>query len=438
MNAWVDCELPSSALPATGKMKPLRILSVLLWGGVAVTICALIFTPWQQSVQGVGRVIAYAPLERQQAIDAPISGRVQRWFVQEGDPVQKGDPIAELSDNDPEILRRLSRELTAAQTQVDAAELSLQLTEGKIASLEAERHSALENAQLKVEMAHERRRAAQRAVDAADAKLRTAELNLRRQRILEGKGLASTRALELAELEAQTAHAGLDGAKASLRSAEAEIKAQSAELKQVSSSKRATIDSTRSALEKLRADHAKAEGQLAKVEVRFSRQKQMQIHAPRDGTILRLLSKQGTEMVKQGDPLALLVPDVASQAVELYVDGNDAPLIDPDRPVRLQFEGWPAVQFVGWPAVAVGTFPGRVAFVDAHDDGAGRFRVVVVPEDPAEWPDGRYLRQGVRANGWVLLNQVSLGFELWRNFNGFPPALPEPKKEADKSATGKS
>jgi hypothetical protein len=117
--------------------------------------------------------------------------------------------------------------------------------------------------------------------------------------------------------------------------------------------------------------------------------------------------------------------------VEIWVDGNDMPLISPGRPVRLQFEGWPAVQFVGWPSVAVGTFGGIVRLVDATDDGSGKFRVLVEP-DPKDdpWPSGAYLRQGVRANGWVLLNQVPLGFELWRQFNGFPPAVAKAAPES--------
>ena len=36
------------------------------------------------------------------------------------------------------------------------------------------------------------------------------------------------------------------------------------------------------------------------------------------------------------------------------------------------------MQFAGWPSVAVGTFGGRVAFVDPADDGGGDFRVLVV------------------------------------------------------------
>jgi hypothetical protein len=67
--------------------------------------------------------------------------------------------------------------------------------------------------------------------------------------------------------------------------------------------------------------------------------------------------------------------------------------------------------------------------VDAADDGQGNFRVVVVPGMDATdepWPAPLYLRQGTRANGWVLLREVSVGFEIWRQMNGFPPALEKP------------
>jgi multidrug resistance efflux pump len=415
--------MPLSAVSSAGSVHALRRLTRVLGFGFLLLILVLPLTPWQQSIRGPGRVIAYAPLERQQAVEAPIDGRVVHWHVQEGDEVKKGQPIAELADNDPEILSRLRRESDAARAQVDAAGISISLTEARVASLEAARDSAIANARLRVQMATDRREGAVRAVDAAKATLRTAELNLARQEKLFAKGLASKRELELAELAQETAHTEFDRAEASLRAAKSEVKALSAEQSLVGSSNKASIEATRSSLEELKGDKAKAQGELAKVEVRLSRQEQMQVVAPRAGTILRLVANQGTEMVKAGEPLVLLVPDAGSRAVELYVDGNDAPLIDPGRHVRLQFEGWPAVQFVGWPSVAVGTFGGTVDFVDSHDDGKGRFRVVVVPDGVSEWPDTRYLRQGVRANGWVLLNQVSLAFELWRQFNGFPPAV---------------
>lgn len=170
--------------------------------------------------------------------------------------------------------------------------------------------------------------------------------------------------------------------------------------------------------------------------MKVSRQRSMQVEATRAGTVLRLVANGPGEFVKAGDVLARLVPDTASRAVELWVSGNDAPLITPGRQVRLQFQGWPAVQFVGWPSVAVGTFGAEVAFVDATDDGEGNFRVLVVPTGGEEWPDARYLRQGVRANGWVLLNRVSVAFELWRQLNGFPPAL-DPQVAGEAGPGGK-
>ncbi|HEU4538466.1 MAG TPA: HlyD family efflux transporter periplasmic adaptor subunit, partial [Polyangiaceae bacterium] len=185
----------------------------------------------------------------------------------------------------------------------------------------------------------------------------------------------------------------------------------------------AALEDARASRASALAEVANASAELARIEVRLARQSTQAVTAPRDGTILRLSANQGGEMVKAGDALAVIVPDTEERAVEMWIDGNDVPLVYEGRLVRLQFEGWPAVQFSGWPSVAVGTFGGKVAFVDATDDGKGRFRAVVVHDGPEPWPPARYLRQGVRAQGWIMLGQVRLGYELWRQFNGFPPAV---------------
>lgn len=136
-------------------------------------------------------------------------------------------------------------------------------------------------------------------------------------------------------------------------------------------------------------------------------------------------ARERSAFVKQGELLAVLIPDSFRQAVELMISGVDAPLVVEGQDVQLQFEGWPAIQFGGWLEAAVGTFSGKVAFVDARADPQGRFRAVVVPGSDSDWPPEQVLRQGNRANGWVLLDQVPLGYELWRLLNGFPPDLPE-------------
>lgn len=171
---------------------------------------------------------------------------------------------------------------------------------------------------------------------------------------------------------------------------------------------------------------AGARADLARAETALTRQDQQLVVAPRAGIIVRRAAGMGSVFVRQGDVLAHLVPDTESRAVELYVSGNDLPFVQVGREVRLQFEGWPALQITGWPGIAVGTFGGRVVFIDAAGVAQpGLFRILVTPAEE-RWPTTDILRQGVRAQGWVLLDTVPLGFELWRRFNAFPPTMPEP------------
>ncbi len=172
--------------------------------------------------------------------------------------------------------------------------------------------------------------------------------------------------------------------------------------------------------EKLK-EMGKAQKELATVEINIAKQQSREIKAPMSGTILNRRTGSGDVYVKSGDVIASLIPATASRSVELYLSGNDIPLVRVGDKVRLQFEGWPAIQFSAWPQLAIGTFDGIVKFVSPANDARGDlFKIIVSPEKGQMWPSSRFLRQGVPARGWVLLNQVSLGYELWRRYNGFP------------------
>lgn len=378
---------------------------VLLFVGMVV---ALAWSPWQQSISGSGRVIAMTPVERQQTVSAPVDGRVVKWHVVEGTRVKQGDLIVEISDNDPGVMDRLRGELSAARER----EQSLG---DRIAGLRASRESALAAADSRIGMAAERVSAAERGLEAAEATLVAARLNLDRQEQLHKRGLTATRSVELARMDRDRAVAEAERSRNSLNAAREDLKATTADRQKVENDYRAM-------LEDANASRASATAAVRPIETRLVRQSTQEVRAPRNGVILRLLAQPGSEVLKAGQPLAVLVPDTGQTVVELWINGNDMPLLHAKDKVRLQFEGWPAIQFVGWPSVAVGTFGGEVVLMDATDDGTGRFRILVAPDpDDEPWPEARYLRQGVRANGWVLLRQVKLGFELWRRFNGFPP-----------------
>ena len=177
-------------------------------------------------------------------------------------------------------------------------------------------------------------------------------------------------------------------------------------------------------MNKVRGEIEDIRNSLINIDVNIARQGAQQVNAPQDGFVLRLLMNPQGHIVKQGDPLMILVPDTDARAAEVWVSGNDAPLIQPGHHARLMFEGWPAVQFVGWSKVAVGTFGGTVVFVDSSDNGQGKFRVLIVPDESDHlWPSNRFLRQGGSVKAWILLGKVSIGYEIWRQLNGFPPKL---------------
>ena len=220
--------------------------------------------------------------------------------------------------------------------------------------------------------------------------------------------------------------------RATLEAAKAELRAADVEVDRTRADAQARVESASASASKVAGEVADGRQSMLKLEVDIARQRAQTITAPRDGVVLRLLNNPDAEVLKPGDPLVVLVPETSRRGVALLVRGNDAPLITPGRKVRLQFEGWPAVQFGGWPEVAVGSFAGEVAFVDPTDDGKGKFRVMVVPdESERSWPSDRFLRQGSQARGWILLDRVTVGYETWRQLNGFPPRIPEEKPKPD-------
>ena len=432
MKTDLDFHLP--VLSEVGRSGGTRLLAWSLMCIFLIVLPTLIFAPWVQNVSGIGKVVGTTPFERQQTIDTAVEGRVTKWYVIEGSKVKEGDLIAEISDNDPMLLERLKEERNLISMRVDQARSRVTAQEVSLQQIELSRRNALESARSRIKVAEDNIKAAQNSLISAEAVLVANKLNLDRTKLGLASGLFSQRQYEQQVQANASSVADVDRAKASLQASINEKLARDADYQKIETDFQNSIATAGATLAAGKADTANSAAEMQRVEVRVARQATQTIRAPRNGTVLRLLAQPGGEMLKSGDSIAAFVPDTANLVVELFMDGNDIPLIHAGDPVRLQFEGWPAVQFTGWPSVAVGTFGGRVLLVDATDNGQGKFRILVQPDAKDEaWPSNRYLRQGVRTNGWVLLNKVSLGYELWRQFNGFPPTI-TPQLDNDKGS----
>ena len=409
----------------------------LAWLLVGLPLLFL-FLPWQQNVTALGKVTAYAPSERVQTIDAPVNGMIDRWHVQEGSQVKEGDLLLEITDTDPNFRQRLQAQRDNLQSKLTAKQDELRAYELQKQNLTAARDAKISAAQYKQDVANQKIRSSQEAVNAAQATLDAATLQLQRLQRLLADGLVSKRDFEVAERDHIIATRNLNSAQAQWQSAKAEASSASADIQQIRADTQAYLDSTSAVINKIRGETADSENSLHSSEISLARQNMQRIVAPRAGTIFRLPVNSQSQIIKQGDPLLVIVPHTSQRAVELWVDGRDAPLITHRSSVRLEFEGWPAIQVPGWAQVGVGTFEGEIAFVDPTDNGSGHFRIMVIhkPGSP-EWPSARFLRQGISAKGWVLLERVSIGYELWRLLNGFPPRIPA-EPSAVTSAKGKA
>ncbi len=246
-----------------------RRVAWTLAAAFGVFIVFALSSPWQQSVRGTGRVIAYAPLERRQALEAPVTGRVAEWFVQEGSVVNEGDPVVRLSDNDPLLMARLEAERSAIAERLRSYE--------DRAAAQAARIDAVSRAQDgSIESHRADRRAAERAVEVADqaeqaatAALRTAELNLTRLTSLYEQGLASARDRELAELAHAQARTDLDARRARARAVRDQLSSAGASVDRARGERDAELEGARASLRSAESDVAAMRAALAQLDVRI-------------------------------------------------------------------------------------------------------------------------------------------------------------------------
>ncbi|MEM7661530.1 MAG: HlyD family efflux transporter periplasmic adaptor subunit [Pseudomonadota bacterium] len=160
----------------------MRAVSVLLTVAIIGVVCFLIYAPWVQTTAGSGVVTALNPNDRQQDINAFVSGRIEEWFVRDGSVVSQGDSIVRIVDNDPQLIERLEAEreqvgvqLRAARTGLATAEIDLDRMRELFESGLAARRD-YEQAQIRVEEFRGR-------VAEAAANLNRVDVNLSRQSV---------------------------------------------------------------------------------------------------------------------------------------------------------------------------------------------------------------------------------------------------------------
>lgn len=432
-----DLENQITSLTKTPRLA--MVLGWLMTMAFLIMPVALLFIPWQQTVKGRGQIVAFAPTERKQVITARVTGQITKWHVVEGSKVKVGDAIADIDDNDAGLSSRLELQKNFLLSRRKAAEEEVaeqgRTVEAQEKSMKAAIRAAKANYEASLLQVDVAKQSGKNAEFAYGFEKRRYEMFEKLFKDRQFGGLESELNRDEAKMRSDRSITELKRADAEIKRAEATLITTDSLVLQAEATGLSSIATAKRDFRRAEQNLFTVERELQELDNRIERFKARFVKAPCNGTILKVSANvgEGGIYVKEGDELAVIVPEATDRVVEILIDGTDAPLVashlreNGQGPhVRLQFEGWPALQLAGWPSVAIGTFGGRVRQIDPTDDGYGRFRIIVEPEsmfEGDEWPDNTYLRQGNQAVGWVFLNKVKLGFELWRQFNGFPPEL---------------
>jgi multidrug resistance efflux pump len=373
--------------------------------GLGLLFLIILFLPWQQNIRGKGKVTALSPGNRPQTIETVIAGRIQHWNVLEGQFVSKGDTIAIISEVkekyfDPQMLSRLREVIRSKENSLQSKDQKAQALKRQIQALQEGMQNKMDQTKAKLEAERVRFENAKNQYE-------------RNKKLFEAGNIPLTKFQDI-EYKYQ-------GAEADFVNAEIEIDRAQAEYLDKINKAESDLNNTLAEQFETQADIAKLRNELTNMEIRSQ---QYFILAPQSGNVVKATQAGIGETIKEGDPVCTIMPQSDDVAVEMYVKAMDVPLISKGRKVRIEFDGFPALQFSGWPSVSVGSFGGVVEVIDFVNSKPGEFRILVTPDMTDEkWP--KQIRNGSGTQGWVMLDNVPVWYEIWRQLNGFPPSLYE-------------
>jgi adhesin transport system membrane fusion protein len=417
----------SSLMAVSDRDKPIKKLRIFLY--ITGGFIAFLFLPWTQNVRAPGQLTTLYPEQRPQTIQSVIPGRIEKWYVREGNFVNVGDTIVRISEVkdsyfDPRLIERTQTQISSKQNAAVNYTEKAEALSDQIDALTKSRVNKLEQAENKLIQSNLKVTSDSIDFQAAQLDYKIANQRLDRMEELFEQGLKSLTDLESRRLNVQEAQAKnisaenkLLSSKNQLINAEIEVDAIDNEYAEKLSKAKSERNSALSTFYDTQAQVAKMENQLSNYVVR---QSNYFITVPQDGYVTKTISKGIGETIKEGTEIVSIMPATYDFAVEMFIDPVDFPLLHIGNDVRLMFDGWPAIVFSGWPQLSNGTFGGEILAIDNFISPNGKYRILVTPdEEQVPWPED--LRVGTGSDGILLFKDVSLWYELWRQLNGFPP-----------------
>ncbi|MBK9962343.1 MAG: HlyD family efflux transporter periplasmic adaptor subunit [Saprospiraceae bacterium] len=387
-----------------------------------------LFLPWTQNIKTIGNITTLSQEQRPQKVNSPIPGKISQWKIKEGDFVKKGDTIIILTEIKEDYLD--PNLITRTQSQVDAKKGSITYYKGKIGTTEMQIGNLRQAKNYKIQQLDNKISQINNKLEAENAELVANENEVtllknqyERQLKMFDEGLVSQTQLQQRNIQYQNAVSKKIITENKIAQTKQElintrIEKNGVEQEYAEKINKAEGDKYQnlSQIASTQADVAKLENQVSNYTIRNG---MYIVTASQDGQIVQANKSGIGEILKDGETIAIIVPTRVDYAIEMYIRPMDLPLINTGQPVRFTFDGYPAIVFSGWPNGSYGTFAGRITSFENAIGPNGMYRVLVAEDSSIKkWPE--QLKIGTGAHGILLLKDVSIWYELWRNVNGFP------------------
>lgn len=397
--------------------------------GLGIIILIILFLPWTQNIRSFGKVTALKPGQRPQTINSLIAGKIEKWYVQEGQFVKKGDTILYISEIkedylDPSLVQNTESQLKSKESSVQSYMNKALSNDNQIDALINVRKLKLEQAENKLIQSRLKVTSDSADFAAAEVNYKVAKEQLNRIEQLYKDGLKSLTDFESRKLKLQETKAKVVAQENKLITSKNEVLNALIELQSINADYKDKISKTEADKFATLSNMYDAEAMVSKLQnqyVSYSiRSGMYYILAPQDGYITKAIQSGVGETVKEGTEIISIMPSDYELAVEMFVEPMDIPLLEKKQPIQIQFDGWPSIIFSGWPGISFGTYSGEIVAIDNFISDNGKYRVLVSEKKVGtKWP--REIRIGAGANTITLLKEVPIWYELWRQVNGFPP-----------------
>lgn len=416
-----------------------KVLNKIIIGFFILGVLIL-FLPWTQNINGSGAVTTLKPNQRPQSIQSVISGRIEKWYVQEGDFVNKGDTILFISEikedyMDPNLVANTKNQVNAKKLSLESYGSKVNTLSGQIQFIESEKTLKLEQAQNKIKQSLLKIKSDSMDLVAVKTQLKIANTQFNRSVQLNNEGLKPLTDVEDKRLKLQEVDAKIITQENKFLTSKNEYINAKVEINRITAEYSEKVSKAKSDQYTALSNQFDTDAQVSKLENQYAnysiRNRMYYIKAPQSGYVNRVLQAGIGQTVKDGTPIVTIMPAQYDIAVETYVDPIDLPLINRGEKVRVWFDGWPTIVFSGWPEMSYGTFGGEIVAIENFISDNGKYRILIAPDKAEQaWPEK--ISIGTGAETIALLDNVPIWFEVWRVLNGFPPNYYKSTSKMDK------